>query len=584
MIRSDLPGVANHIWQSTFFACVMWALSWALRNNRAAVRYRLWLAASAKFLIPFSVFVDLGSRLGWRTVAATHELQWPLVIGNPSRPFAAPLPVPNHATHASVDLIPPLLLAIWFCGFAASMLFWLRCWTRTRAIRQSATPLPLRLPIPVMSCTSRIEPGVFGIWRPVLLLPEGIAEGIAPAQFDAIVAHEMCHVCRNDNLTGAVHLIVETIFWFHPLVWWIRARLLEERERACDEAVLEAGAEPQTYAEGILNVCRSYIASELACVSAISGSNLRERIERIAGARIGRRLDWSRRLLVAGVGAAAAGVPLAIGLLHAHPVRAQVQQQPAMSFEVASVKPNKSGDERSTSLIQPGGRFTATNNTLRYLILNAYGIFASPYLLQGGPGWIDAERFDIDAKAAANAVPAGTPDRVLWDKTRVMLQALLADRFQLLIHRETKEMPVYRLVVAKSGPKLQRTSKDCDPGGITCHGYHGNPRRFIADGVDMKDLALMLSIYSDRPVVDGTGIQGLFDVKLQWNPFAPRTPPADDTPRSAAVEAREGLQPDLASLPTLPEALQQQLGLTLESHKGPVEIYVIDHVERPSRN
>jgi beta-lactamase regulating signal transducer with metallopeptidase domain len=89
----------------------------------------------------------------------------------------------------------------------------------------------------------------------VLLLPEGIADRLAPAQYDAIVAHEMlCHVQRRDNLTGAAHLIVEAIFWFHPLVWWIRARLLEERERACDEAVLQSGSKPQRYAEGILNV------------------------------------------------------------------------------------------------------------------------------------------------------------------------------------------------------------------------------------------------------------------------------------------------------------------------------------------
>jgi len=100
----------------------------------------------------------------------------------------------------------------------------------------------------------------------------------------------------------------------------------------------------------------------------------------------------------------------------------------------------------------------------------------------------------------------------------------------------------------------------------------------------MYDLALILSSYSDRPVVDRTGIQGIFDIKMQWNPFAARPQPADDSPRSPAAESREGPRPDLASLPALFDALDQQLGLRLESHKGPVEIYVIDRVERPSKN
>jgi uncharacterized protein (TIGR03435 family) len=235
-------------------------------------------------------------------------------------------------------------------------------------------------------------------------------------------------------------------------------------------------------------------------------------------------------------------------------------------------------------MILPGGRFTATNNTVRTLILNAYGISSSPYLLQGGPGWIDSARYDIDAKAGADAIPAGTSNRVLWEKTRLMLQALLADRFKLSIRRETKEMPAYQLLVAKNGARLQKSDRDCDASVTACHGFSGNPTRLSGSGVDMYDLALILSSYSDRPVIDRSGIQGLFDLKLQWNPFAARPQAADVIPRSPAAEAREGPRPDLASLPTLFDALEQQLGLKLESHKGPVEVYVIDHVERPFEN
>ena len=106
-----------------------------------------------------------------------------------------------------------------------------------------------------MSTPSRLEPGVFGIFRPIVVLPEGIAEQLTTAQFEAVLAHELCHARRRDNLAAAVHMLAEALFWFHPLVWWIGVRLVEERERACDEEVLRTAADPQNYAEGIVAVC-----------------------------------------------------------------------------------------------------------------------------------------------------------------------------------------------------------------------------------------------------------------------------------------------------------------------------------------
>jgi beta-lactamase regulating signal transducer with metallopeptidase domain len=119
------------------------------------------------------------------------------------------------------------------------------------------------------------EPGVFGVRRPVLLLPAGITDRLTPPQLKAIVAHELCHVRRRDNLATAIHMGVEALFWFHPLVWWLGARLMEERERACDEEVLLMGSEPETYAEGILKICELYLESPLRCVSGVTGANLR---------------------------------------------------------------------------------------------------------------------------------------------------------------------------------------------------------------------------------------------------------------------------------------------------------------------
>ena len=120
-------------------------------------------------------------------------------------------------------------------------------------VRQ-ATPLTVQEGIRVARSRALYEPGVFGIWRPVIVLPEGIAQRLSVAELQGVIAHEVCHVQRHDNLTAAIHMVVESLFWFHPLVWWLGARLLDERERACDESVLALGAEPQLYAGSIESV------------------------------------------------------------------------------------------------------------------------------------------------------------------------------------------------------------------------------------------------------------------------------------------------------------------------------------------
>jgi hypothetical protein len=155
-----------------------------------------------------------------------------------------------------------------------------------------------------------MEPGVVGWRRPVLLVPQGIEDHLTPRQLDAVLAHELCHVRRRDNLTSTIHMVVETVFWFHPLVWWIGARLIEERERACDEEVLRLYGDPRVYAEGILNVCKRYARAPLICVSGVSGANLRKRVEAIMLNRVGRRLTLAAKVALAA--AAMTGVTLPV--------------------------------------------------------------------------------------------------------------------------------------------------------------------------------------------------------------------------------------------------------------------------------
>ena len=147
----------------------------------------------------------------------------------------------------------------------------------------------------VKSSPAPIEPGLVGIWRPVLLLPEGIVACLSALELQAVAAHEICHYRRRDNLTAALHMLVAAAFWFYPLVWWLGARLVEERENACDERVLECGNDPQTYAESILKVCRFYLHSPLACAAGVSGADLNKRMEKIMENKPAARVSAARK-------------------------------------------------------------------------------------------------------------------------------------------------------------------------------------------------------------------------------------------------------------------------------------------------
>ena len=287
--------LTNHLWQSTLFAVAAGLLTVAFRKNRAQVRYWLWFSASLKFLVPFSLLMSLGSHLrmgaGRRRTIAAPAVSFTMV--QITQPFPDTLSfVPS--TPGTRDWVPIAILGVWACGFAAIALIRFRGWLRIRAAVRASTPLDIPAPVEVRSSPGLLEPGVVGLLRPILLLPAGIVERLTPPQLEAVLAHELCHVRRRDNLSAAIHMIVEAVFWFHPLVWWIGARLVEERERACDEEVLQLGSEPHVYAEAILNVCKLYVESPLVCVSGVTGSNLKKRIEAIMANRIAPDLNFAR--------------------------------------------------------------------------------------------------------------------------------------------------------------------------------------------------------------------------------------------------------------------------------------------------
>jgi uncharacterized protein (TIGR03435 family) len=259
-----------------------------------------------------------------------------------------------------------------------------------------------------------------------------------------------------------------------------------------------------------------------------------------------------------------------------------------IGFEVASVKPNKSTNIRSSQFeTLPGGLLEIKNTSLNLIITQAYGLplFFSQRL-SGGPDWINSERFDIEAKAAQGMIPAGLPEKQRNDKSMLMLQTVLADRFRMTAHWETKDLPAYTLVVSKNGLKLQRAKtdeKDCpevSTRAAYCHMLVGGQGNGIhGKTADMAELVMFVETWADRPVIDDTGFKELFDIDTQgWVPMRPRTGPPPGTEPSA--EDRAFADP---ARPTLQQVLDK-VGLRLESTRGPVQVLVIDHIERPSEN
>jgi len=236
-------------------------------------------------------------------------------------------------------------------------------------------------------------------------------------------------------------------------------------------------------------------------------------------------------------------------------------------FEVASVKPHRTADDVMFALqFHEGGRFTSTG-TVRMLIRTAYVLQESQ--LAGGPGWMDSDLFDIVARAQD---AAATPEAM-----RLMLRQLLADRFALRMHTESRAMPIYALGVTRAdlalGPRITRTTATCER--TPCDIRHA-PGTLTASGVTMAELAANLSMWVDRIVTNRTGLDGTFDLRLQWTPDRLPQPP---TPLWTADLPVDAVDPNGPSLFT---ALREQLGLRLDAGNGPADVWFVDRAEKPA--
>ena len=305
-----MTALLDHLWQSSLFALAVGILTLAFRRNTAGVRFWLWFAASVKFLVPFALLSQMGERLGQLVPAPVP--QGIAALAPVAQKFSAP--VQNFAA-APAPLWSQLLLLVLLLGLGGILALRLSRGLKLRALVRTSQALPLAAPLEVRASPALLEPGLVGILRPVVLLPKGLLATLTPAERDGILAHEVIHFRRRDNLTAMLHMAVESLFWFWPLVWLIGARLVAERERACDEGVVAAGHDPETYAGGILKVCRFCIRSPLACAPGVSGADLNRRIRQIMTEPQAARLDGCRLALLAGAGLLTVVLPLMGGLV-----------------------------------------------------------------------------------------------------------------------------------------------------------------------------------------------------------------------------------------------------------------------------
>jgi bla regulator protein BlaR1 len=350
---------------------------------------------------------------------------------------------------------------------------------------------------------------------------------------------------------------------------------------------LRLGNEAEVYAESILKACKFCVESPLSCVSGVAGSNLKRRIVRIMNLQLTEELTFGRKLLLAVTGSAAVIVPVLFGVIHASQVSAQTMGAadalsaaagaPAASFDSVSVKASHSTEALDHMEIQPY-IFIDSNVTLRKLIAFAYGI--NEYQITGAPGWIDSERYDIEARwkdspAVAKAiaampgpppppVPPGAPKNHLQPfQLQAMLQTVLAQRFNLKFTHESKDLPIYELVVASTGAKLTETPKTPPPPSFNGEQVisvrtmiRGGKGELNLSNGPVGALAGFLSGQLDRQVVDKTGIKGNYDVDLHWLP---------DEDAKASIS----------------ESLEQQVGLRLEAQHGLVKVMIVYQVEQP---
>lgn len=447
-------------------------------------------------------------------------------------------------------------------------------------VERLASEAGIRRPVAIFLHEDIATPVTCGFVRPAIVLPLDAQQWSEDDARHALL-HELEHVHRADWPVQVMARVVCALYWFHPFVWMAWRRLRLESERACDDAVLRV-ADPAAYADQLVMLAQRLSAGgPRPLLSMANRSDLSVRVSAV--------LDANQPRGRSGIGYSATTVCVAVVVLLAisavgvvgesrrDPNAATAQAQPqapatGTGFVFISVKANRSGDRRYYPLeLGPDGRFVATNTPLDMLFRSAY----QGLRIEGRPSWFNSERFDIEAHAEGNPTRAQ-----MW----MMVRKLLADRFSLITHTETRIVPVYALVMAATdgtpGPQLRLSScigKDTLPPGpldpsreppLPCGGIRIRTGSLQARWQTMEELASGLALMTGRNVLNQTGLTGKFDLEVEWTPA-----PGPPGPAGA-----------LGVGPATLTAIEERLGLRLEPQTGPVDYLVIDRVERPTED
>ncbi len=600
--------LVHFVWQGAVVAAVAAFVLHLSRHRSASLRYTVACGALAVMLLSVAITAALfepSAPINPAPRAATTDgtvkrvdVLLPIEIGESGS-------TPRLSNVQRIEAALPWIVSAWLLGVACLLARTVAGWWRVRrlyklaassmqsawqgAANRIASRVGLARGIRIAELAQIEVPMVIGCLRPIVVLPIAALSSLNASQVEAILAHELAHVRRHDYLANLMQTLAETLLFYHPAVWWISRRIRDEREHCCDDVAVAVCGDPVGYAAALTEL-EAWRSGEVSLAAAATGGSLLNRVRRILRVEIAadlRTSSWTMGFIVLGVAGS-----LGLNLM----AQTSAPVEPTPKFEVASVRPNTSGDNRMTVQMLPGGRYNAINIPPRLLIMNSYGL--QEHQLVGAPAWIASERFDIVAKAEGDLEPPAS--RVGPSRVQLMVRALLEERFKLKVHHEPREVPVYELVRARAdgqlGRELKLSTVDCEaivaarrsggapaeppkPGERPQCGARVGFGELIAGGQPLLELVSLLSATVGRNVIDRTGLTGRYDIHLRWTPDRVLQ-------RAAGTTSNEPIRVNGVEIdpngPSIFTALQEQLGLKLEAERATVEALVIDHIERPS--
>ncbi len=556
-----LSAALNSFWQ---MAGITFAVFVALRLVRmnAATRCLIWCLMLFAFAVPLVSRISLRSPLP--QAALTHRAPSATdPVGSDSGPLhEAPLALFTVREKRSTGW-PMVAFVLWIAGLVWQIARTTRSYVALRGIRRRA--LPVEIPVPSIGRTVEIlasseiaSPMAIGFSPGAVLLPRGLIEQLDAAELKQIVLHEAAHLARRDDWTNLFARLWGAAFALHPLVWFVLRQVEQEREAACDDWVVARTGQPRGYAECLVRVSELVGTSRSGVLAAgVMGGRSR------LGSRVGSLLEAGRQFAPRAsvrLGLVAGAVLVALGSIGALAPR-WIAFAATPEFEVASVRVNQDGQPMQFAF--EGSRVTFRNVSMHMILSQVWDIHRDA--LVGEPSWVQDAHYDMVAKAKAGSSK---------DELRIMMLHLLEERFHLQWHAETRVMNAYVLTQSKKGIKLLQTdTPPTDADATQCVLTGIVSRKLSCRHITIAEMAQRMPLWSPEYVqtlvLDRTGVEGVYQFELEFNPLSIVNNP--DWAKIAPI--------------SLPDSLEAHLGLRLESQKAPVPVIVVDHLDRvPAEN